>query len=251
MEKYPKYAGYNGNANIPPSPADMNDAIATTNEQILSELGKRKKTSQHVQPSVDVGLDETSEDEKESKLARNRPPAAPASAPVPAYPRMTYAPIIYPIYNDQMDSLPPSGIFPDYSGLLAQRPISSAALLQSTYGHNLMKAFPFANPSRPIHSRHHLLQPLGSLPQYLGKKNTQNRAKRRCKLCSTHCSFYCEQCSDVAQGILICFCNPFTTAKKPCYFNHLDGIEGILNKLTGGEHPYGPSSSSSSSRNAI
>lgn len=74
---------------------------------------------------------------------------------------------------------------------------------------------------------YHVLQPLGSLPQYLGKKNTQNRAKRRCKLCSCHCSYYCEQCSDPTAGKLVCYCNPFTTAKKPCYFTHLDNLSNM------------------------
>lgn len=89
---------------------------------------------------------------------------------------------------------------------------------------------PVVDVREPIltnHGLYHVLQPLGSLPQYLGKKNTQNRAKRRCKLCSCHCSYYCEQCSDPPAGRLVCYCNPFTTAKKPCYFSHLDNLSNL------------------------
>ena len=76
-------------------------------------------------------------------------------------------------------------------------------------------------PLDPILNDCHVLQPLSSLSIYSDKKKGTNRAKRRCRICGTHCSFYCEKCSDLPNGKIVAYCNPFAVTHKPCYFKHL------------------------------
>jgi len=102
-------------------------------------------------------------------------------------------------------------------------------------------------------SHMHLLQPLSCLPVYVSKLNGKNRANRRCRICGIHCSFYCEKCSDWESGKIIPICNPFTTARKPCYFKHMDeSNSNILAERRGSSSSIMPvtirSSSSSSSK---
>lgn len=71
------------------------------------------------------------------------------------------------------------------------------------------------------YSSYHILHPLSSLAIYK-VKSMKFRSKRRCKMCSRHCSYFCTKCSDIENNKLASICNPFTIQNRKCYFQHCE-----------------------------
>jgi hypothetical protein len=79
-----------------------------------------------------------------------------------------------------------------------------------------------------IRSEEHLLLPLSELLQYVELKNTNKRAKRRCRVdgCQAKIGYYCDTCtSDIENDLHVyCVCSPTCSSdiiRRSCYLEHL------------------------------
>ena len=70
----------------------------------------------------------------------------------------------------------------------------------------------------------HRLNALSELPVYGGiSRESNNRAKRRCKLCNKTASYYCATCSDINNEVLYVVCGPMSRNK--CCLEHFQNIQ--------------------------